>query len=338
MSSRHHATLLSLVGSYFQGYLLQARGASPHTVRSYRDTLRLLFSFIAERHHRTVADLSLDDLQSADVMDFLSHLEAKRANRASSRNIRLAAIRSFIKHLVEHDLARAGQYQRVLAIPSKRVRVRAAQYFEPEEIKHILAQPDRSSLNGCRDHALLLFLYNTGVRVSEALGVRAEHLSLNTPRHVRLFGKGNKERICPLWRETAAALQRVLDMRRAQPRDWLFCNHAGASLSRDGVAYILKKYFTSAARGMPALRRRRITPHMFRHSCAVALLQAGVDITVIRDYLGHASISTTSRYVSTNLQMKRDALEHFWRRSGLSPTRARPWSPKPDVLAYLSSL
>src|ERR1700761_3678088 len=167
MSSRHHATLLSLVGSYFQGYLLQARGASPHTVRSYRDTLRLLFAFIAERHRRTVADLSLDDLQSADVMDFLSHLETKRANAASSRNIRLAAIRSFFKHLVEHDLSRAQQYQRVLAIPNKRVRVRAAQYFEPEEIKHILAQPDRSSLSGCRDHALLLLLYNTGARVSE---------------------------------------------------------------------------------------------------------------------------------------------------------------------------
>jgi integrase/recombinase XerD len=338
MSSRHHATLLTLVGSYFQGHLLQARGASPHTVRSYRDTLRLLFAFIAERHHRTVADLSLDDLQSADVMEFLSHLEAKRANTASSRNIRLAAIRSFFKHLVEHDLSRAGQYQRVLAIPSKRVRIRAAQYFEPEQIKHILAQPDRSSPNGCRDYALLLFLYNTGARVSEALGVRAEHLSLNTPRHVRLFGKGSKERICPLWRETAAALQRVLNTRRLQPRDWLFCNHAGACLSRDGVAYILKKYSRSAAHGMPALRRRRITPHMFRHSCAVALLQAGVDITVIRDYLGHASISTTSRYVSTNLQMKRNALEYFWQRSGLSPMRARPWAPTPDVLAYLSSL
>ncbi len=338
MSSRHEATLLTLVGSYFKIHLQQARGASPHTVRSYRDTLRLLFSFIAERRHRAIADLTLDDLQSADVMAFLAHLEAKRANGASSRNNRLAAIRSFLKHLLEHDLSRAEQYQRVLAIPSKRVRIPAAQYLEPEEIKDILAQPDRSSPDGCRDHALLLFLYNTGARVSEALGVRAEHLSLTTPRHVRLFGKGSKERICPLWRETTLALQRLLDLRHAQPRVWLFCNHAGSRLSRDGVAYILKKYSFAAAKVAPALRRRRVTPHMFRHSCAVALLQAGVDITVIRDYLGHASISTTSRYVSTNLQMKRDALEHFWQRSGLSPVRARAWSPKPDLLAYLSSL
>jgi len=338
MSPRHEATLLALVGSYFRGHLLQARGASPHTVRSYRDTLRLLFAFLADRRHRAIADLTLDDLQSPDVLAFLSHLEAQRANAVSSRNIRLAAIRSFFKHLLEHDLLRAEQYQRVLSIPSKRARLPAAQYLEPEEIKQILAQPDRSSVSGCRDHALLLFLYNTGARVSEALSVRPEHLSLHTPRHVRLFGKGSKERICPLWRETAAALQRLVDARQSQPRDWLFCNRTGSRLTRDGVDYILKKHSLSAARRTPALRRRRVTPHMFRHSCAVALLQAGVDITVIRDYLGHASISTTSRYVSTNLQMKRDALEHFWQRSGLSPTRARPWAPKPDLLAYLSSL
>lgn len=317
---------------------MQARGASPHTIRSYRDTLRLLFAFIADRRHRAVADITLDDLQSPDVIAFLSHLESKRANTVSSRNIRLAAIRSFFKHLVEHDLSRADQYQRVLSIPNKRARVPTAQYLEPEEIKQIIAQPDRSSLSGCRDHALLLFLYNTGARVSEALGVRAEHLSLNTPRHVRLFGKGNKERICPLWRDTAAALQHLLSARHARSQDWLFCNRSGERLSRDGVAYILKKYSASAARAIPALRRRRVKPHLFRHSCAVALLQAGVDITVIRDYLGHASISTTNRYVSTNLQMKRDALEHFWQRSGLSPARVRPWSPKPDLLAYLSSI
>ena len=158
------------------------------------------------------------------------------------------------------------------------------------------------------------------------------------PRHVRLFGKGNKERICPLWRDTAVALQRLQVVRNTQPQDWMFCNRGGACLTRDGVAYILQKYTASAARAAPTLRRRHVTPHMLRHSCAVALLQAGVDITVIRDYLGHASISTTSRYVSTNLQMKRDALEHFWERSGLSPARARPWSPKPDLLAYLASI
>ena len=338
MSARQQSTLLTLVGSYFRDHLIKARGASTHTVRSYRDTLRLLFAFIAHRRGRCVADVRLEDLQSLEVIAFLSHLESKRGNAASSRNIRLAAIRSFFKHLVEHDLPHADQYQRVLAIPSKRVRVPAAQYLEPEEIRQIIAQPDRSSFSGCRDHALLLFLYNTGARVSEALGVRAEHLSLSHPAQVRLFGKGSKERLCPLWRDTAAALQRLLVARNAKPQDWLFCNRNGQPLTRDGAAYILKKHSLLAARSTPALRRRRITPHVFRHSCAVALLKAGVNITVIRDYLGHASISTTSRYVSTNLQMKRDALEHFWQRSGLSPVAARDWSPKPDLLAYLSSI
>ena len=317
---------------------MRARGASPHTVRSYRDTLRLLFEFIADRRHRPVANIALDDLQAPDVLAFLSHLESKRSNVVASRNVRLAAIRSFFRHLVQHDLPRAEQYHRVLAIPSKRAHIPMAQYLEPEDVKKILAQPDQSTESGLRDHALLLLLYNTGARVSEALGVRAEHLSLVNPRHVRLFGKGKKERFCPLWRNTAAALHRLMVLRNAKPQDWMFCSRGGACLTRDGVAYILQKHTALAARTVPSLRRRHVTPHMLRHGCAVALLQAGVDITVIRDYLGHASISTTSRYVATNLQMKRDALEQFWKRSGLSPVRARPWTPKPDLLAYLSSL
>jgi site-specific recombinase XerD len=241
MSSRHASTLLPLVGSYFRDHLVRARGASPHTVRSYRDALRLLFGFIADRRHRSVADVTLEDLQAPDVLAFLSHLESKRSNVVASRNVRLAAIRSFFKHLVEHDLSRADQYQRVLAIPGKRAHIPMAQYLEPEDVKQILAQPDRSTESGLRDHALLLLLYNTGARVSEALGVRAEHLSLGNPRHVRLFGKGNKERICPLWRDTAAALQRLQVVRSIQPQDWMFCSRGGACLTRDGAAYILQK-------------------------------------------------------------------------------------------------
>lgn len=332
------ATLLSSVEAYFHGYLVQSRGASPHTIRAYRDTLRLLFKFLADRQRRPVAELSLDDLQADAILAFLSHIETARANSVVSRNIRLAAIRSFFRHLVEHDLSRAGQYQRVLSLPNKRAHPRAPQYLEPEDVKLLLAHPDRSTVAGRRDYALMLFLYNTGARVSEALGVRVGHLTLVAPRHVRLLGKGSKERLCPLWRETTEALALLPAVREGQLTDRVFCNRAGEGLTRDGVAYLLRKYATMAARSSPALRRRRITPHVLRHSCAVALLQAGVDITVIRDYLGHASIATTSRYVATNLKMKRDALDQFWSRSGLSPAHARPWTPKPDVLAYLTSL
>jgi len=331
-------TLLPLVESYFRGYLMQARGASPHTVRAYRDTLRLLFTFLAERRHCTVAALTLEALEVDGVLAFLSHLETKRTNSIASRNIRLAAIRSFFRHLVEHDLPRAGQYQRVLSLPNKRAAVGMAQYLEPEDVKLLLAQPDQSTAAGRRDHALILFLYNTGARVSEALAVRAEHLALASPRHVRLFGKGSKERVCPLWRETAATLAQLPAVRDGRSADRVFCNRSGNGLTRDGVAYLLRKYATLLGRVSPSWRRRRLTPHMLRHSCAVALLQSGVDITVIRDYLGHASIATTSRYVATNLKMKRDALEQFWSRSGLSPTRVRPWTPKTDVLSYLASI
>jgi len=240
MSRSSAPTLFPLVESFFRDSLIRARGASPHTVRAYRDTLRLLFGFIASQRARTVSDVTLDDLKAAPVLAFLSHLESKRGNCPASRNVRLAAIRSFFKDLLQNDLARADQYQRVLAVPTKRAHISMAQYLEPEEVKRILAQADSSTPTGARDHALLLLLYNTGARVSEALSVRVADLALGTSQHVRLLGKRKKERICPLWRETAAALQRLLALRTRQPDDWLFCNREGLPLSRDGVAYILR--------------------------------------------------------------------------------------------------
>jgi site-specific recombinase XerD len=338
MTRQKNNELLSLVESFFGDHLKGSCGASHHTIRAYRDTLRLFFCFIANYKGCEVANLRLDDLQVENVAAFLTHLEVKRGNTAASRNYRLAAIRSFIKHLVRHDLQRAQQYQRILALPSKKTHTPVATYLEPEDVRLILKQPDRRTPAGVRDHALLIFLYNTGARVSEALSVRVGDISLANPRQVRLHGKGGKERLCPLWRDTANSLQRLPAVREGNPRDPLFCNRDGNALSRDGVAYILRKHATHASLESPALRRCKITPHTLRHSCAVALLQAGVDVSVIRDYLGHASIATTSRYITTNLQMKRDALEKFWRQSGLSPVRPVPWKPNPDLLSFLSSL
>jgi site-specific recombinase XerD len=329
---------MRLVESFFRDYLAKMRGASPHTVRAYRDALRLFFVFIAERRKRAVADLRLEDLRVETVSAFLNHLEAERAHTAASRNYRLAALRSFFKHLVRHDLSHAEQYQRVLALESKKTRITPATYLEAEDVRLILKQPDLRTEAGVRDHALLLFLFNTGARVSEAIGIRIEDLSLQHPPQVRLHGKGSRDRFCPLWRETVNTLRTLPASRDACPGDLVFRNRRGQTLTRDGVAYILRKHANAAARKAPALRRRHITPHTLRHSCAAALLQGGVDITVIRDYLGHASVATTSRYLTTNLQMKREALEVFWRRSGLSPARMTPWKPKSDLLAFLSSL
>lgn len=335
MSRLNSESLLGLTESFFRSYLQHTRGASAHTVRAYRDALKLFYLFLAGYKLKPLANLALEDIQSDAVLAFLDHVESQRGNSAVTRNCRLAAVRSFVQHLLRQDVTRAGQYSRILAIRNKRALQRTAIYLEPEEARAVIASVDRRYRGGERDHALLLFLYNTGARVSEALAIRACDLRLERPWQVRLLGKGQKERICPLWSETVSALRGIIPTRRAE--DILFRNIRGAPLTRDGVAYLLTKYVRLAAQNVPALRKRHVTPHVMRHSCAVALLQAGVDVSVIRDYLGHASVATTSRYITTNLQMKREVLEAFWKRAGLTTTPKR-WRPSPKLLAFLESL
>ena len=335
--SRNTPTLLALVQSYFQLHLRSVRGVSEHTVRAYRDALRLFFVFMTHHVGRPAVQLRLDDVSHDVVLAFLDHLERERGNTALTRNCRLAVIHSFVEHLLRHDLTRAEQYRRVLAIPAKRARLHPPSYLEPHEVRALIAQPRADTLHGLRDLALLLFLYNTGARVSEALSVRVEDLHLGRPLQVRLHGKGGKDRMCPLWAATARALRALLERSQAGALE-VFRNARGGSLTRDGVAHILAKHLDCARRDTPSLRRRRVTPHVLRHSCAVALLQAGVDLTVIRDYLGHASVATTGRYLSSNLEMKRQALENFWQRAGLTRRPDKPWQPTRDTLAFLNSL
>lgn len=285
-----------------------------------------------------VAALSLNDLDADRIAGFLDHIETKRSNSAATRNCRRAAIRSFFKHLLRNDLDRALQYTQVLALPSKRARQTPATYLEAIDIRAIIANPDRRTLGGYRDYALLLFLYNCGARVSEATGLLWDDLQLTPPRQVRLRGKGRKERLVPLWSETATALNRLRGMSSSADRRHVFVNRHGQPLTRDGVAYILDKHATAVASSRPRMACERVTPHVMRHSCAVALLQSGTDVTVIRDYLGHASVATTSRYLSVNLKMKRDALETFWKHAGIEPSPTTPWKPKPDLLSFLQSL
>lgn len=327
---------LTLVQSFFADHLRRVRGASEHTVRAYRDTLRMFFVFLADRAGRSLADLRLDDVRADAVLAFLHHIESKRGNSAVTRNCRLAAIRSFAEHLLRHDVTRAEQYGRILAIPTKRAASRLVTYLEPEDVRAVIAAVDGQAASTFRDRALLLVLYNTGARVSEVLALRPRDLQLERPRQVRLYGKGGKERICPLWAETAAALRIVAVHTRTD--DTIFRSARGGPLTRDGAAYIIEKYVARAAESRPALRRRRVTPHVLRHSCAVALLQAGVDVSVIRDYLGHASVATTSRYITSNLEMKRDVLKAFWARAGLDHRSTPHWRPSSKLLTFLSSL
>ncbi len=334
MSRAKPDSLLTLTQSFFFGYLQSTRGVSSHTLRAYRDAMKLFFLFLAGQKRKQIAELDLDDIQA--VLAFLDYIESKRSNSAVTRNCRLAAIRSFVQHLLRCDVTRAGQYGRILAIQTKRAIHRAVAYLEPEEARAVIAAVDTGSQRGRRDHALLLLLYNTGARISEALMLRSGDVRLDRPPQVRFLGKGRKERICPLWPETASALRRIIRVEGGN--DVLFKSHRGTPLTRDGAAYLLQKYVRLAAKNSPRQRQRTVTPHMLRHSCAVTLLQAGVDVSVIRDYLGHASVSTTSRYITTNLQMKRQVLEAFWKRSGLAATGSRKWQPSPKLLAFLQEL
>jgi len=266
MKKRERDGLLPLVESYFDGHLQRARGASPHTVRAYGHALRLFFLFLAKRVRRPVASLRLDDLRADAVLAFLDHLESSRSNSAVTRNCRLAAIHGFVDHLLRNDVTRAGQYQRILALRPKRARSRILEYLEAEDVRAILAQPDRRTSAGARDYALLLLLFNTGARVAEVLALAVDDLRTTGPRQIRVCGKGKKERICPLWPETVAAL-RILIRDIDAHEGPVFRNTRGRALSRDGVAYILERHTKTAATKLPALRRRHVTPHVLRHSC-----------------------------------------------------------------------
>jgi integrase/recombinase XerD len=338
MSRRPSRGLFAHVQSYFTEYLPRQRGASAHTIRAYRDALTLLLRFVADQRGRGLDALQLSDLDADAVTRFLDHIEVERSNSPITRNCRRAAIRGFFKHVLRNQMAHSLQYMRVLAIPAKKARQRPATYLEAEEVRLIIGMPDRRTHDGWRDYTLLLFLYNCGARVSEAAQLQWDDLHLMAPRQVRLRGKGRKERLLPLWPETANALYGLRGMSRGADGQCVFVNRQGRPLTRDGIAWVLVKHATAAARSHPALRHKRVTPHVLRHSCAVALLQSGTDVTVIRDYLGHASVATTGRYITTNLQMKRDAMQAFWKTAGIEPTSTKRWRPKADLLAFLQSL
>lgn len=338
MKTAPSAALFIRVESFFTEYLQRMRGASIHTVRAYRDALKLFFEFVAANKRCSVSGIDLGDMTAEMVARFLLHLETDRSNSVTTRNCRRTAIRSFFKHLLRTDIVHSHQYAGALAIPAKKTRHRPATYLEADEVRAILAKPNTKTIGGWRDYTLLLFLYNTGSRVSEAANLCWNDLQLTTPRQVRLHGKGRKDRLLPLWRETAEALRRLGTINHPGTQPHVFLNRHGEALSRDGIAYILRRHVQTAARDLPALAHKRVTPHVMRHSCAVGLLQSGNAVEVIRDYLGHASIATTGRYIETNLQMKRDALEAFWQHAGIEPARARSWKPKPELLAFLNSL
>ena len=324
-----------LLHAFFHEWLAGQRKNSRHTVRSYRDTWRLFLRFTAVRQQRPVAALRLADLTAAEVLAFLDHSEKERHVSIGTRNCRLAALRSFFCFVADREPLAAGQCAEVLRIPIKRGPRRRIDYLESAEVAAILAQPDRQTLEGQRDHALLALLYNTGARIQEALDLCPQAVRLESPAHVRLVGKGRKERLCPIWPETAALLRALLQRQPRASNEAIFVNRYGRPLGASGFRFQLRQYVQAAAKKVPTLAEKRVSPHLFRHSAAVHLVAAGVDITVIRSWMGHAHLDTTNLYAQANLETKRQALNQ------LDP-ETRPGKPprwkQNDILTWLSSL
>jgi len=325
-----------LLHAFFYEWMVQQRNASVHTIRSYRDTWRLYLRFVARRRKKTVAQITLADLTATEVKAFLQYTENERGDTIGTRNCRLAALRSFFSFVADREPTAIAQCAEILHIPTKKAPIHAPCYLEPEEVKVILAQPDRSTLEGQRDYVLLSFLYNTGARIQEALDVCPQAIRFEPPACVRLYGKGKKERLAPLWPETASLLRTLL---RRQPRADdapIFVNRYGVPLGASGVRFKLANYVEAAAQTVPSLASKRVTPHSFRHATAVHLVAAGVDITVIRSWLGHVSLDTTNHYAQANLETKRKALERLENLSG--PPKRSSWKEDKSVLAWLDTL
>jgi site-specific recombinase XerD len=329
-------SLPHLLQAFFHDWLARQRDASPHTIHAYRDAWRLFLRFVAGRRRREVAALGFADLTATELLAFLEHVERDRHGSVGTRNCRLAAIRSFFLFVAARDPLAAEQCAAVLRIPSKRATRRSITYLDPEEVAAILAQPDRKALTGQRDHALLALLYNTGARIHEALTLTPVALRLDAPAQARFMGKGRKERICPLWPETAALLGALLKRLPRAADEPIFTNRYGEPLHASGVRFRLRQYVSAAERLHPHLREKHVTPHTFRHTAAVHLVAAGVDVTVIQSWLGHAHLDTTFLYAQANVETKRRAIEQA---DGCRPsTRPPRWKREPALMAWLDSL
>jgi site-specific recombinase XerD len=326
-----------LLQDFFRLHLVTRRNVSSHTVRAYRDAVVLLLRFVATRRRCHVARLELTDLEPLTVLAFLEDLEANRGNGIRTRNARLAAIHSFFRYVADEEPAAAALCRSILGIPVKRAPQPSLTCLSSPEITHRLGATDRTRPQGRRDTALLWFLYNTGARAQEVVDVRLPALWLDAPAQVRLHGKGRKERLCPLWSQTVDHVRRMLrDRAVAENTDQpLFVNANRQPLTRFGLRYIIRQCVVAASRHCPALADKPISPHTFRHATALHMLQSGVELNVVRCWLGHASIETTHDYIEVDLDMKRAAL------AATAPPNDVPRPPawrQPDLLAWLQKL
>jgi len=326
--------LAATLQGFFTERLLTQRRASPNTVAAYRDTFRLLLAFVEGRTGKAPSRLGFEDLDAAVIGAFLDHLETVRSNSVRTRNARLAAIHSFFSYAALRHPEHAGLIERALAIPPKRFERAIVSFLTDTEVDALLAVPDRASFLGRRDHAILLVLVQAGLRVSELTGLTCADVVVGKGAHLRCVGKGRKERATPLTARTSSTLREWLVERRAASTDPLFATTRDRPLSRYGVDAIVERHVQAAASTCPSLGTKAVSAHTLRHSCAMRLLHAGVETTVIALWLGHESVETTQMYVHADMTLKERALARTTP-IGATPGRFRPTD---QLLAFLESL
>lgn len=323
-----------LLECFFTQRLMQQRQASCHTINSYRDTFRQFLKFVEKRLHKPPSRLRFEDIDAPLVVAFLDHLERDRGVSVRSRNLRLTAVHSFFRYAAFEAPAHSAQIQRVLAIPSKRFTRTLVPFLTRPEVDALLAAPDRSVWSGRRDHAFLLLAVQTGLRLSEMTGLKRESIIFGTGAHVRVIGKGRKERCTPIAKSTLAVLKAWLREPQRGEDDVLFPSARGRRLSVHGVQYLLNKHRRKATNICPSLKDKRVTVHRLRHTMAMDLLQAGVDRAVIALWLGHESVETTQVYLEATLAMKEQAL------AKMTPpqTKSGRYQPGDRLLGFLNRL
>ncbi|MEO8186884.1 MAG: tyrosine-type recombinase/integrase [Burkholderiaceae bacterium] len=326
---------------FFQEYLPTLRGMSTHTIRSYRDGMVLYMRFVSARRHCGIEALNIEHFTAANVEEFLADLERARGNGIPSRNVRLAALHTFARFAASEVPEHLVELQRILATPFKRGSPRVPlEYLDQREVQALLATTARPTPAQERDQALFALMFNTGARVQEALDLKVRDVRLAPPFQVRLNGKGNKIRVCPIWAHTATRLRRLIQRSpwTSEPDNPIFVNLHGAKLTRFGVRYILHKRLAKCAEQLETLKDKRIHPHSLRHTTAIHLLKAGVDFATISQWLGHASLNTTMAYARADIDLKRQALMQVFPDAPRPPRAGKVRLERLDVLGWLRRL
>jgi integrase/recombinase XerD len=327
-------SLSALLQAFFTDRLMYQRRASPQTLATYPDTFRLLFRFAQKQLEKPPSELALDDLGAPFIGAFLDHLQRHRHNGIRTRNLRLTAIRSFFRYAAFQEPGRSDLIQRVLAMPTKRHDRAMIDFLSQTEIQALLSAPDCTTRLGRRDKALLLLAIQTGLRLSELIGLRRRDVVLTSGAHVRCFGKGRKERCTPLTKQTDSLMKAWMEERGGTEDDVVFPTARGTPLSPDGVQYLLAKHVEKACRICPSLKDKNVSPHVLLHTAAMELLQAGVDHAVIALWLGHESPETTHIYLQANLALKEKALA----KTKPINVKAGRYHPGDNLLHFLDAL